>query len=114
MSNKEGLVITNGTLIAMTSKKKKTIVVDKTVKKANVAVFGSQLEWSKKTEVRVKVESADTIIYINGNPSISTNVYTATRGHNTIVIVAPCGSNAQRFVDELPIDSQKYIKFEEI
>lgn len=114
MSNKEGLVIINGTLVAMTSKKKKTIIIDKTVTKVNVRVFGSQLECSKDTEVRVKVESAETTIYIDEKPSINSNVYSATKGRNTIVIMASSGSNAQRFVDELPIESQKYIKFEEM
>lgn len=110
LSNKEGLIIVNDTVLTLTAKKKKTIIIDKTVKKVNLAAFSSQFDYWNGSETKVQFQSKNTAIY--HSPEVS--YHEIIKGNNRIVLIAPKGSQVQLYVENLPLDAQKYIRYEEL
>ena len=110
ISNKEGLVVVNGTVITLTSKKKKTIIIDKTIEKVNLAAFSSQFDYWKGMEARVQIESEGIEVYL----PLGISIHEIVKGNNRIVFTAPRGSQVHLFVENLPMEAQKYIKYEEL
>ena len=110
LSNKEGLFIVNDTVLTLTAKKKKTIIIDKTVKKVNLAAFSSQFDFWRGAEARVQISTLDTAVY--HSPEMS--IHEIVKGNNRIVIIAPQGSLAHLYVINLPLEAQKYIKYEKL